>query len=466
VASEPADFFRGIFGDLLKMLRTESPVQWELAGQLARSVAAGDDPEPNVEPTERVRFSELAQIAELYVADVAGMATGAIGEVEIVPVGRVDWAARSLEAWRPFINELAASLGPPRTEAGTSEEAPPDSFDEEPNEGEAFADLIGEWASVMTPAMVAMQVGSIVGNLARKTFGQHELPLPRQKLDEVLVIPDNVAAFAEDWSLPPDDVRMWVCLTASAYHAVLSRPHVRDRLEALLLEHARGFRPDPRAMEKKLGDIDPTDFPQLTRMLGDPSALGMVLDSPEIQATRARLAALTATIAGFVEHVATTAGARLIGSHAALREALRRRRVERDDGDKGVESLFGIRIDQELVDRGLAFMSGVLERGGEAELAKLWVVEGNLPTPAEVDAPGLWIERVNLPPMEDEPAAGGGEQRGGEPSGGPAPAGGGEQPAGGESSSGGDQAGGPPGGGEPPGGAADAGGAGGPAPEG
>jgi uncharacterized protein (DUF2342 family) len=40
---------------------------------------------------------------------------------------------------------------------------------------------------------------------------------------------------------------------------------------------------------------------------------------------------------------------------------------------------------------------GVIERGGDVELAKLWTVEENLPTPAEVDAPGLWIARVNLP---------------------------------------------------------------------
>jgi putative hydrolase len=405
VASEPSDFFRGIFGDLLKMLRTDSPVQWELAGQLARSVAAGDDPETNVEPTERIRFAELAQIAEMYVADIAGMATGAAGTLHITPVARVEWAVRSLEAWRPFIDELAGSLGPPKTpDAGATDPAPDVGFDQEDDEAAAFSGMVGEWASVMTPAMVAMQVGSIVGNLARKSFGQHELPLPQRSIDDVLVLPANVAAFAEDWSLPPDDVRMWVCLTSAGYHAVLSRPHVRDRLEALLLEHAREFRPDPTALERRLGEIDPTDYPALTRMLGDPSSLGMAMATPEIEATRARLAALTAMIAGYVEHVATTAGERLIGSHAALREALRRRRVERDDGERGVEALFGLRLDQELVDRGMAFVKGVLERGGESELAKLWVVEANLPTPAEVDAPGLWIERVNLPPMPDEPA--------------------------------------------------------------
>ena len=59
--------------------------------------------------------------------------------------------------------------------------------------------------------------------------------------------------------------------------------------------------------------------------------------------------------------------------------------------------LFGLRLDQDALDRGEAFVRGVIARGGDVELAKLWTVEENLPTPAEVDAPGLWIAWVNLP---------------------------------------------------------------------
>ena len=42
-------------------------------------------------------------------------------------------------------------------------------------------------------------------------------------------------------------------------------------------------------------------------------------------------------------------------------------------------------------------MAGVVERAGEESLARLWEPVRNLPTPAEVDAPGLWLERIDLP---------------------------------------------------------------------
>ncbi len=89
--------------------------------------------------------------------------------------------------------------------------------------------------------------------------------------------------------------------------------------------------------------------------------------------------------------------ARAIGARRPVPEALRRRRVERSDDERAAETLFGLRLDQDALDRGEAFVRGVVERGGDVELGKLWTLEANLPTPAEVDAPGLWIARVNLP---------------------------------------------------------------------
>ena len=42
-------------------------------------------------------------------------------------------------------------------------------------------------------------------------------------------------------------------------------------------------------------------------------------------------------------------------------------------------------------------MQGVVERAGEDGLSRLWTSERELPTPAELDAPGLWLARIDLP---------------------------------------------------------------------
>jgi hypothetical protein len=43
-------------------------------------------------------------------------------------------------------------------------------------------------------------------------MGQYALPLTRPGSDELLLVPANINAFASDWGLPLDDLRLWVCL--------------------------------------------------------------------------------------------------------------------------------------------------------------------------------------------------------------------------------------------------------------
>ncbi len=395
-------FFPSMFTDLLRLLRTEGPIQWDLALQLAQSVAAEGGPEPNVDPVERIRLEGLVGIAELHVADVTGMSTTPGGRpISIVTSTRAEWARRALEGWRWILEDVAKVITPAAGESGTPQL--PGMFGvDDPEQNQEFAALLGQWTTAMAPAMTAMQIGSVIGHLARRTLGQYDLPLPRKGHDELDLVPSNIHTFVEEWSLPADDTALWLITHDVATHAVLSRPHVAARIGRLLVDHARGLRPDPGALGERLSEAmtgELSDLGDLTRLLGDPSALAPASETPETRATRAELDALSAVLGGYVEWATDAVAGRAIAGRGAVREAMRRRRVARGADERVAESLFGLRLDQDQLDRGQAFVRGVLERGGESELAKLWVVEANLPTPAEVDAPGLWIERVNLPPQ-------------------------------------------------------------------
>jgi uncharacterized protein (DUF2342 family) len=59
--------------------------------------------------------------------------------------------------------------------------------------------------------------------------------------------------------------------------------------------------------------------------------------------------------------------------------------------------MFGLHLTQDRYDRGAAFVDGVVERAGTDGLDPLWRSERELPTPAEVGAPGLWLARIELP---------------------------------------------------------------------
>ena len=76
---------------------------------------------------------------------------------------------------------------------------------------------------------------------------------------------------------------------------------------------------------------------------------------------------------------------------------LRRRRVEATDGERFAARLLGLELGRGQFERGAAFIRGVVERAGDEGLSRLWVTERELPTAAEVDAPGLWLARIDLP---------------------------------------------------------------------
>jgi putative hydrolase len=376
------------FGDIGRMFSSGGPVSWDVAKQLATWLATDGQPEDNVDPLERIHIEELGRVADLHVADTTGLSTSASGMLTVRAVGRADWALRSLEAYKPLLEALAVAMSPP-PEPGDDPGAEVDAAD-------PMSGLLGNLAQVMSPMLLGMQSGSMVGHLSKRALGQYDFPIPRPPADELLVVPANIDGFAEDWSLPPDDVRLWVLLTETTVHAVFSRPHVRAAIELLLRDYVAGFRPDPSALETKLAEVDPADPASLQRALGDPEALLGAMQTPEQRVTLERLKALTCALVGYVDWVLDTTGRRLIASFDPLSEALRRRRVQRGDGDRFAEQLFGLSLGQAEYDRGAAFVRGIVERAGETGLSRLWGDEADLPTPPELDAPGLWLARIDL----------------------------------------------------------------------
>lgn len=368
-----------IFGDLAKLFISSGPVHWEIARQMAQYIAVSGEPEPNVEPLQRIRLEELVRVADLHVATVTGM-SGGILRADVV--ARSEWAARTLRDYTTLLERLAQSLAA----AGEDDDAP-----------ESTPDFLGNLGQVLGPVMMGFQAGSMVGHLAQRAFGQYDLPIARPATEAIVLVPANIDAFAADWSLPVDDLRLWVCLNEVAHHAVLNRPHVRARLEELLMAYVAGFRPEAAAFDDRFSAFDPTDPSSFQAAMADPEAVLGAIQTDEQRRLLPRIEAVTAAVEGYVDHVMDSVGRRYVGSYGSLSEALKRRRVERGEGDRFVEHLFGLELGQPQYDRGAAFVRGVLERAGDTGLARLWESERTLPTPAELEAPGLWLERISFP---------------------------------------------------------------------
>lgn len=372
-----------MFGDLAKALAGQGPLNWDAARQFASMAATGGSSEANVEPSVRLAYEHLLPIAEMHVRDATGLDTPNV-QLELTTPGV--WAQRTLEAYRPLFTELAQSLGGPGS-------APVETA------GDPLMAMVAGLSQMMAPAMLGMSLGSMVGRLAARAFGQYDLPIPRSSRT-LLVVPRTVDGFAADWSLPIDSMRLWVLAQELAGHAVYSQDAARDAITSLVQRHVGAFRPDPEGVMEKLSnlEVDSSDPMQaMQRVFSDPEVLLGAVRSPEQITLAPVLDAATAAVVGFVDYTVDAVAARLIGGDALrIAEAVRRRRIEASTEDLFIERLLGLQVTASTVQRGKVFVQGIVDRAGEAALAPLFTRPGALPTPAELDAPGLWLARIEL----------------------------------------------------------------------
>ncbi len=384
------DPFQGLLQDLLKVIGGASGSQhaWlDAARSLALGVATDGEAEGNPDPIARIRFEELGRVAELHVADATGLPFDR--SPALVPVGRGTWASRVLDAWTPTLTRMV--------EAQRTAPAPP-----MPSEGAGDVEaLLARFASTLGPVLLGMQFGSAAGHLAQRALGQYALPLPWPTSADILVVPDNVRRFAEEWSLPEDETRLWVCLRELTAHVVLSRPHVAARIQELLETLIDDMVATQQGLAERLfgqqGDPE-----ALQRLISDPEALLADLLTPGQHRTSEDLVAVTTVVGAYVDHVTRALAASLVGAAAPLGEAWYRYRIEESAAEQAAATLFGLDLTHQQVDRGAAFVRGVVERAGEEALHQLWDDPRHLPTPAELDAPGLWLERISLPELPGE----------------------------------------------------------------
>ena len=391
------DFSQIDLNQVMRMLSSSGPVNWEVARQTAEWVALEGNPEPTVDARDVKQFDELVHAAQnLVVAETGLYATFATPVRSVGPKG---WVDLHLVALRPVLEALATTLGR-AIQQGT------DDPEEQDDLASAFPGLpaglpIGDVIKMVAPALLGVQAGSMIGYLAQHAFGRYDLPLPTGEPPDgdepslVFVVP-NIDSFEHEWELARDDLRFTVALHEVVHAAERSVRWVRARLLRLAIEYVSSYEIDPGAFESEFGAIDPTDPASLEAMTASPERILGAMQSPRQVGPRAELQRLTSVIEGYADTISERLGRRLIPSFDRIHEALLRHRVERGEAERFIEGLLGLKLEREHYERGQAFCRGVVERAGPDGLNRLWESEAMLPTPNELDAPGLWLARIEL----------------------------------------------------------------------
>jgi putative hydrolase len=389
---------------LLRMLQSTGPVNWEIAMQLASTVATEGQNEPLIDEASRVELDELAHAAQTHVVAATGLAATFAAPVRALD--RREWAALHLDALRPVLEALATTLGGVfQADAWGEGLGGDDPLAAGVDPANPLSNPLSNpmaMLPMLAPLLLGVQAGSMVGYLAQHALGRYDLPLPAADSPSLCFVVRNLDEFGEAWSLDRTDLRFYVAIHEVVHAAERSVPWVRERLVELATEYVSGYEVDPTILELRLGGIDPSDPAAIQQLAERPEELLGAMQSDRQREVLERIRVFHAVLEGYADSVLERIGTTLIPSFAQIHEAMARHRIERGEAERFVEGLLGLAVGRDDYERGAAFCAGIVERGGADGLNRLWESAAMAPTPNELDAPGLWLARIDLDLDEGE----------------------------------------------------------------
>lgn len=315
-----------------QMLATsgDDPVNWDLARDVARQVAAQDG-DPTVSAADQRHVAEALRTADLWL-DRATDLPSVTGRTQAW--SRAEWVERTLGVWRGVVTPVATSVGEAVAHA-MSTQAPPE-----------MAPMLAGVLPMMRKmggAFFGAQIGQAIGTLAHEVVGGGDIGLPLLPNGQAALLPANVAAFGEGLGLPLDEVRLYLALREAAHARLFAGvPWLRAHLLGAVEEYARGIQIDTDRIEEAVRQIDPSDPQALQDALS--SGLFEPERTPAQQAALDRLELALALVEGWVDDVVDTAARTTLPHAAALRETVRRRRASGGPAEHVFAALVGLEL--------------------------------------------------------------------------------------------------------------------------
>jgi coenzyme F420 biosynthesis associated uncharacterized protein len=335
-------------------------VDWDLAARIARA-AAGAAPRSTVP----AGLAERAEAAREQVVAATGL-------VPAGPLPAVEWVDRG--AWIDANLRTMRSTLVPVLERGPVGAMP------------AALQAAGG-------AVVAAEVGGLLGLFARRVLGQYEVDLLDPAVPpRLLLVGPNLDRAAVELGADREELVTWVTLHEIT-HAVQFgavgwlRGHLGGTLRELLA--ALDVRLDPRG----LLHVDLDDLRALAGALREGGLLGAVMGS-ERRALLDRVQGTMGLVEGHAEWTMDRAGADVLDDVDALRAALDRRREDRAPLLRILDRLLGFDLKLRQYAQGRQFCDAVVAARGETGLRDAWATPELAPTPGELAAPAAWLRRT------------------------------------------------------------------------
>lgn len=341
-----------LFSRLFELFNQPGPVNWKLAAEVSHHLTGERVP---VDPWAAEEYRELTRLAEFRLEESAAIPVSPASDV--LPVDAREWADRNLEAFG-YLSEPFGDMGG-----------------------------LGGPMAQLAPAMVGMQVGSLVGGLARWVVAGFDGALPTDRPLPLTVVVPHVEEFIGRHPFDASSVRLWVVTEEVAYRAVTAVPFTTDHLRRLLEAEAATIDFDPAQLTGLMGMTDPAQIQEAVA-----GELGELFGGEATEAARRETEAYLGLLAGYARLLAERSIGELLPALDAIRTARDR---ERSPAHEPVPFGPGAPSGAAIAG-GRKFCLEVERRYGREELTRMWTAPERMPTGAEMADPVAWAARVLL----------------------------------------------------------------------
>ena len=348
-----------LFSRLFELFNQPGDVNFKLATEVAHHLSGESQP---VDPWAAEEFRELTRLAEFRVSEAAPFPIDPA--VDVLPVDARGWADQNIEGFG-YVAEPFGSM----IDLGAAGPA-------------------AEMLKPLGPAMVGMQIGTMVGTLSRWAMSSFDAGVPID--GPVSYIVPNIDSFATEHGIDTKNVRLWAALNEVTHRGMYRVPFTREHLIGLVAGYAETLRLAPQGLMEMMEGVDPTD-PQAGF---DGEKLAAMFDTPETRSAQTELEAFLGLAAGYRQHVSRRAGSELLPDMSRLDELRTSNRVLSDDAESS--AFAPIFAGTEAIVNGRQFCAEIERRFGLEALDSIFTQDGRFPDANEIRDPVAWAARVLL----------------------------------------------------------------------
>jgi coenzyme F420 biosynthesis associated uncharacterized protein len=267
-------------------------------------------------------------------------------------------------------------------------------FIEEIYRKNANAQTVGAMmAAGINQRVMSVQLGVLLGVLARKVLGQYDLSLlaPEPTPGSLYFVEPNIAKVQKLLGLNAHDFRLWIALheTTHAYEFE-AYPWVREHFNGLL---RRYFDQLNDQLQSLRGGVTPLLQRIMENWGKGQHWMEMVLTADQ-RAVFNELQALMSLVEGYSNHIMNAIGKEILPNFEEIEQRIEERKGRRPVLEQLFNRITGMDLKLAQYAEGQRFVDAVVQQRGVEFANRVWQRAENLPSLDEIRSPDRWITRV------------------------------------------------------------------------